>query len=131
MRPYLAIDILSSDGIHQDRAKAASAGIISAAGDLAPRITAMVVEQYGRRMPITSGYRTPEANKKAGGAPKSSHLEGMAVDLADPKGDLAKWILANQDELETNGLWMEDPASTKGWVHLQSRPVTGKRIFKP
>lgn len=30
---------------------------------------------------ISSGFRTPEANKKAGGAENSAHLRGMAVDL--------------------------------------------------
>jgi uncharacterized protein YcbK (DUF882 family) len=30
---------------------------------------------------ILSGYRTPEYNKKVGGAPKSQHVEGKAADI--------------------------------------------------
>ena len=35
------------------------------------------------RMPITinSGYRSPEHNKKVGGAPNSYHVKGMAADI--------------------------------------------------
>lgn len=36
----------------------------------------------GTSFVITSGYRTPEHNKKVGGVPNSSHLKGLAVDLA-------------------------------------------------
>ena len=30
---------------------------------------------------ITSGYRTPERNKKIGGSSKSKHMEGIAADI--------------------------------------------------
>lgn len=30
---------------------------------------------------VHSGYRTPEYNKKVGGAPRSQHLEGKAADI--------------------------------------------------
>ncbi len=124
-------DILSSDGAHPDRAKVAPAGVIAAAADLATRVTGLLAE-YGKRPKITSGYRTPEANKAAGGAPHSSHLEGKAVDLADPGQALSTWCAKNTTVLAKYGLWMEDPAATKTWTHLQSRPVPGTlRVFKP
>ena len=68
-------------------------------------------------------------NPKAMG---SSHLYGAAVDIADPTGALAKWLLSHKSKLIECGLWMEDPAYTKGWVHLQIyAPKSMNRIFVP
>ena len=39
----------------------------------------------GQPMVIGSAYRTPEWNRKVGGAPRSQHLEGRALDLYPPK----------------------------------------------
>ena len=62
----------------------------------------------------------------------SSHLYGCAVDIADPKGELAAWLRKNQHLLVAYGLWMEDPRYTKGWVHLSSyMPKSGNRVFIP
>lgn len=36
---------------------------------------------WGRPLPIVSGYRDPERNKKAGGAKRSQHMHGNAVDI--------------------------------------------------
>lgn len=130
MSDLSAHDILTSDDKHPARAKAATAAIVANAGDLAARIASLLAA-YGARPSITSGYRTPEANKAAGGAPKSSHLEGKAADFADASRRFSRWCLAHLDELKRNGLYMENPAKTPTWVHLQSRPVPGKTVFDP
>lgn len=36
---------------------------------------------YGREFNIVSGYRSPKRNKKAGGAKKSQHIHGNAIDI--------------------------------------------------
>lgn len=36
---------------------------------------------FGRNLPIVSGYRDPERNRRAGGAGKSRHMHGDAVDI--------------------------------------------------
>lgn len=62
----------------------------------------------------------------------SSHLYGCAVDIADPKGELARWLETRVATLMNCGLWQEDPKYTKGWVHLQTyRPNSGNRVFIP
>ena len=68
-------------------------------------------------------------NPKAMG---SSHLYGCAVDIADPKGALAKWLSAKTELLIRCGLWMEDPRHTPTWCHLQTyAPKSMNRIFVP
>lgn len=68
-------------------------------------------------------------NPKAMG---SSHLYGCAVDIADPDGKLAKWVLMNEKKLIECGLWCENPAKTKGWIHLQTYcPKSLSRYFNP
>ena len=62
----------------------------------------------------------------------SSHLYGCAVDISDPDGKLANWLRNRQQLLEKCGLWMEHPAYTKGWCHLQTiMPKSGNRLFLP
>jgi hypothetical protein len=40
----------------------------------------------GQPLTVLSGYRTPEWNRKIGGAPNSQHVQGMALDLRPPPG---------------------------------------------
>lgn len=62
----------------------------------------------------------------------SSHLYGAAVDIADPKGYLADWLICNPNKLVELGLWMENPEKTKGWCHLQIyAPKSLNRVFNP
>lgn len=61
----------------------------------------------------------------------SAHLSGCAVDIADD-GSFQKWLKEHPDYLELQGLYCEDFAYTKNWVHIQSvSPKSGKRFFKP
>lgn len=81
---------------------------------------------------VTSGYRPEASNAAVGGKPKSAHITCEAIDISDPDKELAKWTLANLPLLEELGLYIEDPAYTKNWLHLQIRaPKSGKRVFKP
>jgi|TARA_A100001015_G_scaffold200661_1_gene224035 uncharacterized protein YcbK (DUF882 family) len=42
----------------------------------------MIREEFGKPIYINSGYRTEAHNEKVGGKPASSHLKGLAVDIA-------------------------------------------------
>lgn len=82
---------------------------------------------------VSSGFRPSSINGAIGGAKKSLHMRGLAVDLVDYNGHLCRLIEKNYDLLAKYGLWMEHPESTKGWCHLDlgSRADRRIRIFKP
>jgi hypothetical protein len=50
--------------------------------------------QFGSRLPVTSAYRSEAHNKAVGGAEKSQHLEGNALDI-----DVSSMPLAQRREL--------------------------------
>lgn len=126
-----AEQILTSDGKYPERLLAAPTDVIHNIEVLALEVTELL-EHYGKRPVISSGYRDAESNKKAGGSPNSAHCLGLAVDFSDPKRQFAQWCLANVGVLSCFGLYMEDPQYTNGWVHLTIRkPKSGKIIFKP
>jgi hypothetical protein len=87
------------------------------------------------RTPVSSGWRPPTVNASTpNAATNSKHMTGEAVDLYDPDGDLDEWLLTDdgQAALKRVGLWMEHPASTRGWSHLQIVPPrSGRRVFYP
>jgi hypothetical protein len=82
---------------------------------------------------VNSGWRSAEYNARVpNAAPRSKHITGQAVDIADPEGALDNWCVTNLHELEAAGLWLEHPLATKGWCHLQSvAPRSGSRMFYP
>jgi uncharacterized protein YcbK (DUF882 family) len=88
---------------------------------------------YGVQFVVTSGLRSEADQKRINPkAPKSRHLLGLAVDIADKDGKLAEWVKANVPKLEEAGIWVEDLAHTKGWVHFQAVPPrSGNRFFIP
>ncbi len=56
------------------------------------RILKMVERRYGKKPIITSGYRSPKGNRRAGGARNSQHIFCKAVDI-QVEG-VSKWKLA-------------------------------------
>ncbi|GHV61229.1 hypothetical protein FACS1894195_1430 [Bacteroidia bacterium] len=63
---------------------------------------------------------------------KSRHLYGDACDFSDKDGKLAAWVMANLVWCAQNDFYFEDPAYTRGWLHIQiTPPLSGKTIFKP
>jgi hypothetical protein len=98
--------------------------------------------EYGKAMIVTSGLRTKEdqirvyAQKGITDQSKipfgSKHISGQACDFSDPHGELKFWVGNNVEILEEIGLWCEDFAHTKTWLHVQTvPPASGKRFFKP
>lgn len=92
-----------------------------------------LLEVFGEERGIHSGWRPPSVNASTPGAAQfSRHMTGQAIDIADPHGDLDEWCLTHLGILESLGLWLEHPASTKGWCHVQTvAPRSGNRVFYP
>jgi hypothetical protein len=127
------LDILNSHGKHPEREKSdeCTSEVRIKAADLAERVSRLV-DHLGIKPIISSGFRTTEANRKAGGSRSSAHLSGEAVDLEDKDGKIAILINARPDLLATYDLYMENTNYTSKWVHLQTRPtLSGRRIFVP
>lgn len=71
---------------------------------------------------VLSAYRTPEWNRKVGGAPASQHMQGRALDLRPPEGltvrQFYQLIKANYKELGIHGIGFY-----KTFVHIDIRPI--------
>ena len=82
---------------------------------------------------VTSGWRPAAVNASTpNAAPRSKHMLGQAIDIADPEGDLDEWCLDTPELLKEIGLFQEHPSATKGWCHLQIVPPrSGRRVFYP
>jgi hypothetical protein len=127
-------DILTSSGKFKERPKKwpPEHGTVANAIEMARRLNRLG-DYYERQLTVSSGYRPGAVNDQIPGAAKKSlHRTCAATDLVDPKGELAAFCLADLPMLAHLELWMEDPAFTKGWVHLQLYPPrSGNRVFKP
>lgn len=127
------LDILTSGGKYDEREKdpECTSAVRASAADLAERVSKLL-DALGVKPSISSGFRTAEANRKAGGSANSAHLTGQAVDLYDPKGTLAAAINRDVSILATYDLYCENTNFTFGWVHLSTRgPPSGRRVFVP
>jgi hypothetical protein len=111
------------------------------ASNLLTRVNRLM-RQFGHNRRVVRGF-SPTPIPDADTNPDWLHLvlsnlgrhgSAEAVDLADPEGDLDQWLLDNQKFLESCGLWVEHPATTRGHCHLQSVPPKGgsrRRVFYP
>ena len=82
---------------------------------------------------INSGYRSPDVNKLAGGAPTSNHLTGCAVDIhvsgfeqairyASILLDISDGTQRDYDEL-----FIEKNKSGSHWIHFAVKPKDNRR----
>ena len=92
-----------------------------------------VREHFNAAIRINSGYRCKTHNAKVGGAPKSRHTFGDAVDFVVenvPTKEVYEFCesLANADKL---GLAIKHNANKfKGFVHLDTRGFKARWVYK-
>ena len=123
-------DIITSSGKYPDRAKHQTAGVARINADILIKRVNAFLNELGWQQPVvvSSGFRTPEANAAAGGAKRSLHQMGLAVDIADPKQELGKAIRANGGALlRKHGLFMEALEHSPTWTHLDCSPMRQDR----
>lgn len=89
--------------------------------------------EYPKAYSFSSGFRTSEANKLAGGAKVSAHMMCKAGDLLDMTKILAPLIQSKPQLLKKWGLMIENPEKTKGWCHLDMVERTPRisQMFNP
>ena len=82
---------------------------------------------------ISSGYRSPELNKKVGGSPTSNHLTGCAVDIrvAGIEQAMRYAVIlmdyADETKQDYDELLIERNRSGGYWLHFAVRPKDNRR----
>ena len=92
----------------------------------------MLLLKFGEGRKVNSGWRPPAVNVATPNAAMNSKHTPAKISTADPDGDLDEWLMTaeGQAALVEIGLWMEHPAATKSWTHLQTvPPKSGRRVL--
>lgn len=114
--------------------------ITQAAGETVKRANALMAlfhaaNPKAHARGINSGWRPPTLNARVqNAATHSKHMSGQAIDIGDDDGQLDDWLMTipGQAALVAVGLWMEHPAATPRWTHVQIVPPgSGRRVFQP
>lgn len=129
-------DIITSSGKYLDRAESVelTKEVKNNINQLVKKINSLFRDlEHKEKLTVSSGFRPSDINSAVGGATKSLHMRGLAVDLVDIDGNIDYTIQSRPDLLKKYDLWLEHPDFTKGWSHIDlgnriDRPI---RIFKP
>ena len=87
-------------------------------------------EKASQPIIINSGYRSPQLNRKVGGAPTSNHLTGCAVDIRtngmEQAIEYAAILIAyaNESQQDYDELLIEKNRYGAIWLHFAVRPST-------
>ena len=82
---------------------------------------------------INSGYRSPEVNKRVGGAATSNHVTGCAVDIHVTGFEQAIRYasilldISNGTQRDYDELFIEKNSSGNHWIHFAVRPKDNRR----
>lgn len=88
---------------------------------LITKVNWLLIDLGVKKVVMTSGWRPASVNALIpNAAPKSNHISGMAIDIADSKYTLWDLIYSNHPKLKEFGLWMEAKDS-QNRVHLDTK----------
>ena len=89
-------------------------------------------EHFDKPVRINSGYRCPKHNKAVGGAPKSRHVVGDAVDISVqdvPTADVYNWVLETYGSRPLGIAKKLNKDPYKGFVHIDTRGVKARWAY--
>lgn len=128
-------DIITSSGKYPERAKQATALVKMEARITAAKINLMLEELgYVHELKVSSGFRPALVNAAVGGAKRSLHMDGKAVDfLGQELGQFIRKHANGAEILRKNGLFMEALEYTSSWTHIDrgARSDRPSREFRP
>ena len=107
-----------------------SKGEPGSADNMSPRVVFMLDalrSLMGLPLPINSGYRSPAHNASVGGAPKSAHMEGLAVDIGTTKLTKAQRmaLITYAIQLNFTGIGI-----AQTFIHLDMKPRRASWVYK-
>lgn len=82
----------------------------------------VVRESWGSAFIVTSWYRDPVTNKRVGGASRSQHLTGGAVDIRPASGDVVRLQQWFRQRWYNTGKWQGGfgLGASRGFIHLDT-----------
>lgn len=117
-------DLLTASGKYPSREKhpEVTKEVLDNAAKLLEKVNAFLNELGVEEAKVSSGFRPSSVNASTPGAAKRSlHMQGRAIDLEDPSGELDKLISSRDDLKKKYGLWQESPAHTQNWAHIDDK----------
>lgn len=88
---------------------------------------------WGSAIIVSSGYRCPELNEAIGGAKKSAHQIGYAVDCVpanNKKIEFFEFCKEYLKERDFDELLLERNSKGKIWIHIALKSIDGKQRKK-
>jgi len=93
-------------------------------------------EHVGKPITIISGYRSPERNKSVGGATKSQHMQGNAVDIkidgltGHQIADIVEKLI-KEGKMKQGGVGRygdKDKITDRSWCHYDTRGFASRWV---
>ncbi len=82
----------------------------------------------GVTMHVTSGYRTPERNKKIGGKSRSAHVKGWGADFRARSSRVRFLIIEAAITMKVKRIGL---SKKPGFIHLDMDPSLPQKVFWP